>query len=101
MSKTVKLKRGLDIKLVGKAENKITECPPPDTFAIRPTDFLGLKRTKSLINEGDTVKAGTPLFYDKKNEKIKVVAPVSGEVVEVKRGEKRRLLEVKILADKK
>lgn len=101
MSKTVKLKRGLDIKLVGKAEKKITDCPQPDTFAIRPSDFLGLKRAKSLVNEGDIVKAGTPLFYDKKNEKIKFAAPVSGEVVEVKRGEKRKLLQIKILADKK
>ncbi|QHT70075.1 Na(+)-translocating NADH-quinone reductase subunit A [Rhodocytophaga rosea] len=101
MSKTVKLNRGLDIKLVGKAEKRIAESPQPDTFAIRTADFIGLKRSKSLVNEGDIVKAGTPLFYDKKNEKIKFPSPVSGEVVEVLRGEKRKLLQIKILADKK
>ncbi len=100
MSKVVKLKRGLDIKLVGKAEKKITNSPQPDTFAISPVDFIGLGRTKSLVNEGDTVKAGTPLFYDKRNPKIKFAAPVSGEIVEIKRGDRRKILQIKILADK-
>jgi Na+-transporting NADH:ubiquinone oxidoreductase subunit A len=50
---------------------------------------------------GDSVKAGTPLFHDKRHEQIVFTAPVSGEIVEVKRGEKRKLLEIKILADKK
>jgi Na+-transporting NADH:ubiquinone oxidoreductase subunit A len=47
MSKTVKLKRGLDIKLVGKAEKKIMDSPQPETFALRTADFLGLKRSKT------------------------------------------------------
>jgi Na+-transporting NADH:ubiquinone oxidoreductase subunit A len=55
---------------------------------------------KPVVKEGDNVKAGSVLFHDKRNEKIVFTAPVSGEVVEVKRGEKRKLLEVKILADK-
>lgn len=100
MSQVFKLKRGLDIKMVGKAEKKITAAPQPETFSIKPSDFMGLVRAKSLVNEGDKVMSGTPLFYDKKNEKVKIVSPVSGEVVEVKRGEKRRLLQVTILADK-
>jgi Na+-transporting NADH:ubiquinone oxidoreductase subunit A len=100
MSKVVKLNRGLDIKMVGKAEKKITEAPQPETFALKPSDFMGLQRAKSLVNEGDKVKAGTPLFYDKRNEKLKFAAPVSGEVIEVKRGEKRKLLQVTILADR-
>lgn len=100
MSKVVKLNRGLDIKLVGKAEKKITQSPQPDTFAISPEDFMGLGRTKSLVNEGDIVKAGAPLFYDKRNEKIRFASPVSGEVVEIKRGDRRKILQIKILADK-
>jgi Na+-transporting NADH:ubiquinone oxidoreductase subunit A len=100
MSKVVKLNRGLDIRLVGKAERKITDAPQPETFAIKPSDFMGLQRAKSLVNEGDKVKAGTPLFYDKRHEKVKFAAPVSGEVIEVRRGEKRKLLQVTILADR-
>jgi Na+-transporting NADH:ubiquinone oxidoreductase subunit A len=100
MSKVVKLNRGLDIKLVGRAEKKLTDAPQPETFALKPSDFMGLQRAKNLVNEGDKVKSGTPLFYDKKHPKVKFVAPVSGEVVEVKRGEKRRLLQITILADR-
>lgn len=59
-----------------------------------------MHRPKVLVREGDVVKAGTPLFFDKKLEKALYTSPVSGEVVEVKRGDKRKLLEIKILADK-
>src|SRR5690606_24033172 len=72
----------------------------PDTFVIKPTDFHGVYLPKMVVKEGDNVKAGSPLFHDKRNDKIMFTAPVSGEVVEIKRGEKRKLLEVKILADK-
>ena len=100
MSQTIKLKRGFDINLAGKAEKKITDCAQPDTFAIKPTDFHGIKRPKVLVAEGDTVKAGTPLLHCKMMENVQYCAPVSGEIVEIKRGERRKLLEIKILADK-
>lgn len=99
MSHTIKLKKGFNINLAGKAEKKLAECDQPKTFAIKPTDFLGIQRPKLMVNEGDTVKAGTPILYCKMAEEVKYCAPVSGEIVEVKRGEKRKLLEVKILAD--
>lgn len=72
-----------------------------DTVCIKPTDFYGLYMPKVVVNVGDTVKAGSPLFHDKKMEKMMFCSPVSGEVVEVKRGEKRKLLEIKVLADRK
>lgn len=99
MSKQIKLKKGFDIRLVGKAEKKIGDFQSVKTFAIKPTDFIGMQRPKVLVREGDTVKAGTPILFDKKLEKVQYVAPVSGEIVEIKRGEKRALLEIKILAD--
>lgn len=101
MGKFIRLKKGFNINLAGKAAPKISETDPPETVAIKPTDFHGLYMPKALVKEGDSVKAGTPLFHDKKNDKIVFVAPVSGEVVEIKRGEKRKFLEVKILVDKK
>lgn len=100
MSKVIKLKKGFDINLAGKAEKKVAEVRQPETFAIKPTDFHGILRPKLLVNEGDTVKAGTPILYDKKNERVLHTAPVSGEIVEIRRGEKRRIEEVVILADK-
>lgn len=100
MSKIIRLKKGFDINLAGKAEKKVSSENHPETYAIKPLDFPGLERPKLLVNEGDTVKAGTLLFYDKKRLFIKVSAPVSGEVVKVTRGEKRRLEEIRILPDK-
>jgi Na+-transporting NADH:ubiquinone oxidoreductase subunit A len=100
MGKFIRLKKGFDINLSGKATLKLSQTDQPETFAIKPTDFYGIYMPKVVVNEGDVVKAGSPLFYDKKNENIAFTAPVSGEVVEVKRGEKRKLLSVKILADR-
>ena len=100
MSKIIKLKKGFDINLAGKAEKSISDAPQPETFALKPTDFVGMSRPKLLVGEGDNVKAGTPVLYDKLHEDVMYCAPVSGEIVEVKRGAKRRILEIKILADK-
>lgn len=100
MSKTIKLKRGFDINLAGKPEKKISEASHSETYALKPTDFPHMSRPKLLVKEGDTVKAGTAIMFDKMSEQVRYCAPVSGEVVEIKRGAKRKLLEIKILADK-
>ena len=89
----------MNIKLVGEADKVIFNLALPETFAIKPYNFSGVI-PKLLVNQGDEVQAGSPLFNDKKNEAIKFCSPVSGEVIEIIRGEKRKLLEVKILADK-
>ena len=93
MSQTIKLKKGFNLNLAGKAENKIIEVSQPETFAVKPTDFSGLSRPKMMIKEGDNVKAGSPLFFERNQEDILYTAPVSGEIVEIKRGEKRKVLE--------
>ncbi len=100
MSEIIKLRKGFDIKLVGKAERKKGEVDQPETFALKPTDFLGIQRPKLHVAEGDQVKVGTPILFDKKQDQVQYVSPVSGEIAEIVRGEKRRLLEVRILADK-
>ncbi len=100
MSKTVKLRKGFDINLAGKAENKISDSLHSRTYAVKPTDFIGMQRPKALVAIGDSVKAGSPVLVDKKNEAVNYVAPVSGEIIDIKRGDKRKLLEIVILADK-
>ena len=100
MSKIVKLKKGFDINLAGKAKQELSDFASAQTFAIKPTDFIGFQRPKVLVNEGDTVKAGTPLLIDKAMDQVIFASPVSGEIVEIKRGDRRKLLEIKILADK-
>lgn len=100
MPKTIKLKKGFNLNLAGKPENKIVETIQPETFALKPTDFVGIDRPKLVVKEGDNVKAGSPVYYDKPFQDIFYTSPVSGEIVEIKRGEKRKVLEIKILADK-
>lgn len=100
MSQTIKLKKGFDINLAGKAEQKILKVEQPETFAIKPTDFHGISRPKLMVQVGDNVKSGSPLMHDKTMESVILSSPVSGEVVEIVRGEKRKILAVKILGDK-
>ncbi len=97
MSETITIKKGFDIRLAGEAEKTITEMEA-DMYAVKPTDFTGVF-PKMLVREGDKVKAGTLLFYDKYRENIKFSSPVSGTVKEIKRGPKRVLLEIKIVPD--
>ena len=98
MSKAIKITKGVDIKLEGAAENKISAAQRSNVYAIKPDDFFG-SIPKLMVKQGATVKAGSPLFFDKKRDKIKFTSPVSGEVVEIKRGAKRKILEIKVLAD--
>jgi biotin carboxyl carrier protein len=77
----------------------LVQADPAKVVALRPTDFHGLV-PKVLVKPGDRVKAGTPLFCDKYNERVLYTSPVSGEVAEVVRGEKSAsVLEVRVLAD--
>lgn len=100
MSKDIRIKKGLDIKLVGEAEQVTTELSLGSVFAIRPDDFHGVT-PKILAKEGTEVKAGEALFYDKSDERILFPSPVSGKVSEIVRGARRKVLAIKIAADGK
>jgi Na+-transporting NADH:ubiquinone oxidoreductase subunit A len=99
MSEVIKIRKGLAINLAGEAEKTVTEVKP-EFCAIKPTDFVGVF-PKLLVQEGEVVKAGSPLFFDKYHEKIHFSSPISGKVKELRRGEKRVLLEIVIESDGK
>ena len=99
MSKVIKVKKGLNINLKGKALNRMSGNLQPNTYSIIPDDFTGII-LKVAVKVDDTVEAGTPILYDKNHPEIKIVAPVSGKITAVNRGEKRKLLSIDILADK-
>lgn len=99
MSKDIRLRKGLNIKLAGEAEQVYSNVESSTTYEIKPTDFYSLT-PKLTVKVGDKVKAGTPVFYDKYNEKIKFCSPVSGEITDIVRGAKRKILKVVITADK-
>ena len=98
MSNNIYLKKGLNIPINGVAAQTTKKVIVPDVVAIKPTDFRGLV-PKLLVREGDKVLAGTPVLADKMSQSILFASPVSGVVAEVVRGEKRKLLEVRIKAD--
>jgi len=99
MPKTFTLKKGLDISLKGEAEKTLREVTALH-YAVKPTDLIGVF-PRLLVKEGDTVLAGSPVFVDKYRENICFPSPVSGTVAEIKRGDKRVLLEVRIEPDGK
>ncbi len=99
MSKDIRIKKGLDINLVGVAEPTTSKAALSNVYALNLRDFHGLT-PKMLLKEGAEVKAGEGIFYNKNNEKMLFVSPVSGEIIEVVRGARRRILTIKILADK-
>ena len=98
MSKEIRLKKGLNINLLGEADKVYASVKSTDNYVVKPTDFHGLT-PKLAVKVGDRVKAGTTLFFDKYNDKVNFSSPVSGEVAAIVRGPKRKILEVVIKAD--
>ena len=99
MSKDIRIKKGLNINLVGAAEQTTSKAVLSNVYAIQLSDFHGIT-PKMIVKQGAEVKAGEPLFYNKNMEDMLFVSPVSGELVEIERGDRRRILTLKILADK-
>ncbi len=97
---TIKLKKGLDIAIAGRAECRVVSMTQPDVVKVVPDDYAGFT-PKVVVKEGDSVKVGTTLLFDKCHPDLKIVAPVSGSVAEVARGERRKLLYVAIHRDGK
>lgn len=93
MSKVIKIKRGLDIRLKGAAGKTVLQSERPQLLAVKPTDFKGID-PRILVKQGQEVLAGTPLFCDKIHPEIVFVSPVSGTVEEILRGERRKLLDI-------
>ncbi len=100
MSEVIKIKKGLNIPLAGKAEKVFGKVDLPGLFAVKPTDFYGLT-PKLVAKPGDSVQIGSVLFYDKTRPEIKFVSPVSGTVKDVVRGARRVIQEVVVENDGK
>ncbi len=98
MSKIIKLKQGLDINLVGEAQRSVGQTVAATEVSLKPADFACLKPHLE-VKVGDKVKAGSVLFTDKNRPEVRFCSPVSGEVTEVRRAERRRITDVVVKAD--
>lgn len=98
MTRIIKLHRGLDISLAGKAERQLLPVKRAHEYALKPSDFIGVK-PRPVVKEGDKVKAGDALFVNKDYPEVRFASPVSGTVTAIERGERRKLLSIRIEAD--
>ena len=98
MSQDIRIKKGLDIKLKGRAEKVTGNAASSNVFTLKPEDFHSII-PKLSVKIGAKLKAGEPVLFNKAIEEMKFSSPVSGEIVDIIRGEKRKLLAVKIQAD--
>ena len=98
MSKDIRIKKGLDIRLVGEAEKNISEGPRSRTITIKPSDFH-LVTPKMVVKEGAKLQIGDELFFSKLQDQIRFVSPVAGTLVEIKRGARRVITDLVIEAD--
>ncbi|MCD7930341.1 MAG: Na(+)-translocating NADH-quinone reductase subunit A [Tannerellaceae bacterium] len=98
MANVIKIKKGLDINLKGKASDVLLTGKSSDSYAIVPDDYNGIV-PKVIVKAGNKVLAGSPLMVDKNRPEIRFVSPVSGEVTAVNRGEKRKVLSIVVKPD--
>lgn len=98
MANVIKLRKGLDINLKGRAAEEKIQLTSKGKYALVPDDFEGVT-PKIVVKEGDKVKAGDALFINKQYPEVKFASPVSGTVSAVVRGERRKVLCVKVDAD--
>ena len=98
MSQDIQIKKGLDIKLTGAAEKVTVKAKSSNVYTLIPEDFHNII-PKLSVKVGAKLKAGETVFFSKANETVKFPSPVSGELVDIIRGEKRKILAIKIQAD--
>ncbi len=100
MAVGIKVKRGYDLRLKGEAELKLVKNTQSKTFAVKPPDFHAVVPKLIHKKPGIQVKAGDELFFSKYSDRVRFVSPVSGVIKEIVRGDKRRVLEIIIEADR-
>ena len=98
MANLIKIKKGLQIPLLGTSEEVLKGGVTSEFVRVCPSDFQGIT-PKPLVKVDDRVKAGEALFYAKDHEEILFTSPVGGVVTAIERGEKRRILYFEIKAD--
>ena len=97
MANCIKLRKGLDINLKGKAAAEVKPVKEPGFYALCPDDFTGVS-PKVVVKEQEYVMAGGPLFIDKNHPEVKFVSPVSGVVTSVERGARRKVMSITVEA---
>ncbi|OFQ26394.1 NADH:ubiquinone reductase (Na(+)-transporting) subunit A [Prevotella sp. HMSC073D09] len=98
MANVIKLRKGLNIHLKGTAAQTKRVVGACTEYVVRPDTFEGVV-PKLVVHEGDRVEVGDALFVDKNFPEVRFASPVSGTVKAVDRGERRKILGIRLQAD--
>jgi len=98
MKNTFKITKGLYIPMTGTSAKEVVSAGESEQWSVNPNDYHGVV-PRLLVQVGDLVKAGSPVFCDKNKPEVLFATPVSGVVADIVRGEKRKLLNILIKAD--
>ena len=93
---TIRITKGLDLKLTGKPSNEVEAIPRTNTISLFPAAELAGKKIKLLVKAGDEIKRGTPLLFDKAYDGFKLRSPAAGKISEIVLGARRSIAEIKI-----
>ena len=96
----ININKGHDIQLSGVPDNNIANINASKTLAILPMDFLGVK-PKLLVEEGDEVKTGSPLFFNKLMPIVKWASPGAGKIKKIEYGPRRVIKKIELLLSDK
>ena len=94
----IKTRKGLNIPITGQPEQLADTGRAVKQVALLGTDYVGLK-PKILVEAGQAVGLGEPLFLDKRDPEVRFGSPGTGRVVAVNRGRRRVLQSVVIELD--
>lgn len=98
MANVIKLRKGLNIHLKGTAAQTKRVVGACTEYVVRPDTFEGVV-PKLVVHEGDRVDVGDALFVDKNFPEVRFASPVCGTVKAVERGERRKILGIRLQAD--
>lgn len=90
------IKAGFDIRLRGVPLPRVDQAAEPSLVGVQPSEFPDLK-AKLVVKEGEQVKTGDVLFFDKKDPDTRFLSPATGQVTRVVLGQRRapRLVEIR------
>ena len=91
----IRIKKGLDIPIYGTPAEDIVDSKKSRSVAVLGNDYVGMKPTM-LVEEGDSVSLGQPLFEDKKNPGVLITSPACGKIEAINRGDRRALQSIVI-----
>jgi Na+-transporting NADH:ubiquinone oxidoreductase subunit A len=90
MIRTIRIRRGFDVPIAGEPEQVVYPGLPVRSAALCGVDYVGL-RPRLLVEVGDAVGLGQPLWQDKRDPAVCYPSPGRGVVTAINRGARRVL----------